>query len=88
MIGVASYTFKKFFIQVKENYSFGDNSSLQKLYYFDAKIGYTINPCYQANISVGTTMRTYENKLIHIENDMRLFYISFKTSLYNVYYDF
>jgi hypothetical protein len=89
LIGLASYTFKKFFIQLKQNYSFKDNgSSIQKLYYFDAKVGYTINPRYQANIAIGANMRTYENKLINTTNDMRLFYISFKTSLYNVYYDF
>ena len=89
MIGLASYTFKKFFIQVKENYSFGKNRSIQNLHYFDAKVGYTINPCYQANIAIGTTMRTYEDKLISTTiQQMQLFYISFKTSLYNVYYDF
>lgn len=87
MVGLASYTVKKFFIQIKENYSLGDYS-YQKLRYFDAKIGYTINPCYNANIAIGCTIREYENKPLISASQMQLFYISFKTSLYNVYYDF
>jgi len=89
MVGLASYTYKKFFIQLKENYSFGNNASLQNLSYFDAKFGYMINPSYKANIAIGSTFRTYENKLLSSETQqMQLFYISFKTSLYNIYYDF
>ncbi len=90
MIGLASYTFKKFFIQLKENYSFGDSPSTQNLHYFDAKFGYMINPCYKANIAIGTTLRSYEDKTLTstTNQQMQLIYISFKTSLYNVYYDF
>ena len=88
-IGLASYTFKRFFIQVKENYSFGNNLSNQNLSYFDAKFGYLINPSYKANLAMGTTLRNYENKLTNSGNQqMELIYISFKTSLYNAYYDF
>ena len=89
MIGLASYTFNKFFIQLKENYSFGNTKTTQTLHYFDAKFGYNINPRYNANIAVGTTLRSYENALISsTSQQMQLIYISFKTSLYNVYYDF
>ena len=89
MIGLASYMYKKLFIQLKENYSFGNNISNQNLSYFDAKFGYMINPSYKANIALGTTFRTYENKSLSPDiQQMQLFYISFKTSLYNIYYDF
>lgn len=89
MVGLASYTFKKFFIQLKENSSFGNNMSNQNLSYFDAKFGYMINPSYKANIALGSTFRTYENKFLSPDTQqMQLFYISFKTSLYNIYYDF
>ena len=89
MIGLASYTYKKFFIQLKENYSFGQNNATQNLSFFDAKFGYMINPSYKANIAIGSTFRTYENKLLSANTQqMQLFYISFKTSLYNIYYDF
>ena len=89
MIGIASYTFKKFFVQLKQNYSFGNNRAIQNLNFFDAKFGYNINPCYNANIAIGTTLRMYENELISTTTQqMQLIYISFKTSLYNVYYDF
>jgi hypothetical protein len=89
MIGLASYTYKKFFIQLKENYSFGQNTTTQNLSYFDAKFGYMINPSYKANIAIGSTFRTYENKSLNTNTQqMQLFYISFKTSLYNIYYDF
>jgi len=90
-VGIASYSFKRFFIQLKENYSFGVNNSIQNLSYFDAKFGYMINPAYKANIAIGTTYRTYENKLLPVnlqQQQMQLIYISFKTSLYNTYYDF
>jgi len=90
-VGLASYTFKRFFLQLKENYSFGTNQTIQNLSYFDAKFGYMINPAYKANIAIGSTFRTYENKLLTAnlqQQQMQLFYISFKTSLYNTYYDF
>jgi hypothetical protein len=90
-IGIASYTFKRFFVQLKENYSFGTNASIQNLSYFDTKVGYMINPRYKANIAIGSTYRVYENKLLPVslqQQQMQLFYISFKTSLYNTYYDF
>jgi hypothetical protein len=83
MVGLASYTYKNFFIQLKENYSFGQNYASQNLSFFDAKLGYMINPSYKANIAIGSTFRNYENA-----QQMQLFYISFKTSLYNIYYDF
>jgi hypothetical protein len=91
VVGMASYTFKRFFVQLKENYSFGTNRAIQNLSYFDAKLGYMINPAYKANIAIGSTFRTYENKLLTVslqQQQMQLFYISFKTSLYNTYYDF
>lgn len=89
VVGLASYTFKRFFIQLKGNYSFGDNRANQNLSYFDAKFGYTINPSYKANIAIGSSLRNYENKLISTTTQqMQFIYISFKTSLYNVYYDF
>lgn len=85
---LASYARKRFFIQLKENYSFGFEGG-QSLAYFDGKIGYNINPRYNANLSVGVSLRDYQNTLISKTRDeMQLFYISFKTSLYNVYYDF
>ena len=89
MVGLASYTYKRFFLQLKENYSFGQNYTSQNLSYFDAKLGYMINPSYKANITIGSTFRNYENKLLYANaQQMQLFYISFKTSLYNIYYDF
>ena len=89
IVGLASYTYKKFFIQLKENYSFGQNNTTQNLSYFDAKFGYMINPSYKANIAIGSTFRSYENKALYANaQQMQLFYISFKTSLYNIYYDF
>jgi hypothetical protein len=90
-VGIASYSYKRFFIQLKENYSFGINANTQNLNFFDAKFGYMINPAYKANIAVGSTFRSYENKLLPVtlqQQQMQLIYISFKTSLYNTYYDF
>jgi len=85
IIEMLSYTYKRVFIQLKNNYSVGDAKEYTS--YFDAKIGYMVNPRYNFNISAGTTIRTY-NVGINGPQQMQLFYVSLRTSLYNLYYDF
>jgi hypothetical protein len=91
LIFIADYKWKRFFINFKYNYQNktlnGDN------YYFtnitNAKLGYVINPAYNLNIAVGINARSqnfYNFKALN--NETNYIYIGFKTSLYNMYYDF
>ncbi len=89
-IGLISYSYKRVFIQLKKNVSVADAYGLtQYVNYFDGKIGYMINPHYNFNISVGSTLRTNSIWGINTKpQEMQLFYVSLRTSLYNLYYDF
>jgi hypothetical protein len=87
-VGMISYTYKRVFIQLKENYSSSDITGFS-VNYFDGKIGYMVNPHYNFNISVGSTLRTTSNLGINAKpQQMQLIYVSLRTSLYNLYYDF
>jgi hypothetical protein len=52
-------------------------------------VGYTINPAYNANISIGLMYRNQDYfSLNALDNRTAYLYLSFKTSLYNTYFDF
>jgi hypothetical protein len=88
-VAMISYSYKRFFAQVKQNYSMGITSVNQSASYLDGKLGYMINPHYNFNISVGSTLRTYINEAVSKKpQEMQLIYLSLRTSLYNLYYDF
>jgi hypothetical protein len=88
-IAMISYSYKRLFIQLKQNYSVGTTQANQCVSYFDSKIGYMINPHYNLNISMGATLRTYVNEAVSTKSQqMQLIYVSLRTSLYNLYYDF
>lgn len=88
LVGVAAFKYKRFFVQLKENYYF-DNTSAQTITCFDARSGWMLNPAYNLNISVGCSLRAYDSgiKTVAIQS-AQVFYVAFKTSLYNLYYDF
>jgi hypothetical protein len=56
------------------------------LFYSDLKIGYTINPAVNSNISMGFTARNFSNE--QYETHLFFLYITLRTSLTNRYYDF
>ncbi|HWY38415.1 MAG TPA: hypothetical protein VNY73_07635 [Bacteroidia bacterium] len=88
-VAMLSYSYKRFFVQAKQNYSCGTGRVNQNVSYFDGKIGYMVNPRYNFNISVGSSMRTYINEAISKKpQQMQIIYVSLRTSLYNLYYDF
>jgi len=88
MIGFISYSYKGFFIHLKQNF-LSDNYSSAAINYFDGKMGFMINPRYNLNISVGATIRSYLTGVSGIKaQEMQLYYINLRTSLYNLYYDF
>lgn len=88
-IAMIAYNYKRFFVQLKQNYSVGTTHINQYVSYFDGKMGYMINPRYNLNISMGATLRTYVNEAVSTKSQqMQLIYVSLRTSLYNLYYDF
>lgn len=88
-VAMISYNYKRFFVQLKQNYSCSITNSNQNVSYFDGKLGYMVNPHYNFNISVGSTVRTYLDETINKKpQQMQLIYVSLRTSLYNLYYDF
>jgi len=87
-IALISYSYKRLFIQLKQN-MLSDNSSSAAINYFDGKIGYMINPRYALNLCAGATIRSELSGVSGImAKEMQLFYVSLRTSLYNIYYDF
>ena len=60
--------------------------NLHKLNYFDASVGYIINPMTNLKLNIGFSKRKLSN-----ENSTELtnyYYFSFSTELFNRYYDF
>ncbi|HEY1037952.1 MAG TPA: hypothetical protein VGF30_01025, partial [Bacteroidia bacterium] len=75
-------------------YNYYLNKDLQRKYItsIDAKLSVIINPKSNMNISVGSMSRNFNSltlKQIFKKGTVdQMFYISFKTSLYNIYFDF
>lgn len=88
---IGDYKKKRFFINAKYNYQ---TITLSKGSYsynniVNAKVGYVINPAYNLNISLGMLYRTQNFSIFNaLNNETNYIYLSFKTSLYNLYYDF
>ncbi|MGZ3866244.1 MAG: hypothetical protein ACXVC6_06375 [Bacteroidia bacterium] len=88
-IAMISYSYKKFFLQLKQNYSSWLDNSNGNVSYSDAKLGYLINRSYNFNVALGATLRTYTDGLAGKKpQEMQIIYLSIRTSLYNLYYDF
>jgi hypothetical protein len=91
LVLIADYKYHRFFINGRFNYQHytlnGTDLSANQIANF--KVGYTINPAYNANISIGLTYRSQDyfsgNAL---DNKTAYLYLSLKTSIYNTYFDF
>lgn len=97
LVGIAAYRFKRIMFSGKGNFMFYNyylNKDLQRKYItsIDAKLSVIINPKSNMNISVGSMSRNFNSltlKQIFKKGTVdQMFYISFKTSLYNIYFDF
>lgn len=89
LLGIISYSYKRLFVSMKYNLQYDNLVNGSVMNYFDGRIGYMINPNYKLNLSVGTTQRSYLSGLAGSKaNEMQLFYVSLRTSIYNIYYDF
>jgi hypothetical protein len=87
-IAMISYSYKRFFVQFKQNYSAALTNDYQNVLYSDGKIGYVVNRSYNFNIAVGGTARVAIMGAHTKPEQMQLIYVSLRTSLYNLYYDF
>lgn len=78
------------FVSYDENRNDYDNEIAQgntmHLSYLDARVGYVINPITNLKFEVGVTNRIAED--MSIRKDNTYYFISLKTDLSNVYYDF
>ncbi|WP_317899634.1 hypothetical protein [Aurantibacillus circumpalustris] len=91
---IADYKVRRFFVNLRYNYQdipqntiSGTNTNYVSM--INAKVGYLINPSYNLNICLGILYRTQKNPIFNpLNNQVNYIYLGFKTSLYNLYYDF
>ncbi len=97
MIGIMAYRFKRIMFSGKGNflfYSYTLGKDLQRKYItsIDTKLSVIVNPKTNMNISIGAMSRNYNTLSLKqiFKKGMydQMFYVSFKTSLYNTYFDF
>lgn len=91
IICIADYKLKRLFFNAKYNNQYFTYHSypLVKNDILSLQLGYTVNPSYNANISFGFTYRAQDYFGFNISNNKTAYlYLSFKTGLYNKYYDF
>ena len=91
LVLLGDYKFKRAFLNAKlnlqsltvNNYEFYQNTITR------LQIGYTINPAYNFNVSLGYTYRYQDFLGFNASNNKTtLVSVSLKTNLYNTYYDF
>ncbi len=92
-IFIADYKVKRFFTNVRYNYQAVPQGTLYNYHGYvnmiNAKIGYVINPSYNLNICIGMLYRSQKFSIFNtLNNEANYIYLGFKTSLYNLYYDF
>jgi len=91
---IADYKKKRVFANLRYNYQSVPLTSAVSDYYsyvniVNARIGYLINPSYNLNIYLGMLYRTQNFSTFSLPNtETNYIYIGFKTSIYNLYYDF
>jgi len=91
LVGVLDYKFHRFCFNARYSYQsvtlFNKEFFLNQ--YVNLRLGYTINPAYNANLSIGLLYRNQDYLLPGLpDNKTAYVYLSFKTSLFNSYYDF
>lgn len=91
LIVISDYKWHRFFVNLKYNYQIVRTSADTDYqnHIVTSRIGYLINPAYNLNVCIGVNYRVqnfYNFK--HLNNETSYIYLGFKTSLYNLYYDF
>lgn len=90
-VAMADYRYRRAFLNVKANYQMLTLN--QKAYYNNSlaqfRLGYTINPAYNLNISLIYNYRSQDYQApVKSSNHTSYFSISLRTTFYNTYYDF
>lgn len=91
IVGIADYKYHRFSFNARYNYQYYTylNYGFYSNQFVNLKFGYTVNPAYNANISIGLLYRTQDYFGFTVPNNKTAYvYLSFKTSLFNSYYDF
>lgn len=91
LLFVLDQKIKRFNINVRYHYQYitFNNYSLYNNNIVNLRLGYTINPSYNTNISLGLMYRDQEFYGFNDSSNKTAYvYLSFKTSLYNAYFDF
>jgi hypothetical protein len=90
-IVLADYKYKRFFLNAKYNFQ---TLTLKKFAFynnsvFKAQLGYTVNYAYNFNVSLSYNYRQQLFTDFNASNNTTHFYtLSFKSNLFNTYYDF
>jgi hypothetical protein len=87
---ILNYKLKRFFTDVRFQEQIGETSHGGfTTGIFNGKIGYVINPSYNLNVTLGLLSRTQNfNNFKAGNNATNYVYLGFRTSLYNLYFDF
>lgn len=90
-LGTLSYQYKRFFVagraQVQQRSD--EKRGETTLAILNGRAGFTINPAYQLQVCAGVLVRRQNfHNFITAEDRTTFFYLSVRTSLYNLYYDF
>jgi hypothetical protein len=90
-VGILDYKYHRITFNARYNYQYYTylNYGFSDVQYVNLKLGYTVNPAYNANISIGLTYRLQDYFGFSVSNNKTAYvYLSFKTTLFNSYYDF
>lgn len=91
LVLLGDYKYKRFFLNAKLNLQWLtlNEYDLYKNTYTACRLGYTINTAYNFNVSLGYNYRSQDFYAFSASNNKTTFYtLSFKSNLYNTYYDF
>jgi len=91
LLGTLSYQYKRFFIagRIQTQLHESAYTSANTVNILNGRAGFVLNPAYQLQVCGGVIVRSQNfHNFRTAENSSTYFYISLRTSLYNLYYDF
>lgn len=91
LVGILDYKYHRVTFNARYNYQYYTylNNGFYSNQYLNLKLGYTVNPSYNANISIGILYRVQDYFGFTVPNNKTAYvYLAFKTNLFNNYFDF